>query len=171
MRLYDINMQIMQLLDNLDFDPETGEISETTEETLDKIDQLQIEKSEILKYLAKVELNYRADSEALKAEEKRLHERRDRIGKKADRLISILDRECGGKKTDLGVATLSYRKTSSVSIDDLDAAYHYLRDSNYKNCYSIPEPEIKKNEVKKLLADGVKVPGIVIVNGVSIRLG
>ena len=170
MKLYEINVQLMQLVDDLDFDPETGEIGETTEETMDKIDALQIEKNEILQYLAECELNLRADAEALKAEEKRLHDRRDRIGKRADRLISVLDRECGGVKRDLGVATLCYRQTSSLAVDDPDAAYHFLRDFNYKKCYSIPAPEIRKDEVKKLLKDGVEVPGTRIVNGVSINL-
>ena len=36
------------------------------------------------------------------------------------RTIAILDRECGGEKTELGVATLCYRKSSRVEITDED---------------------------------------------------
>lgn len=32
--------------------------------------------------------------------------------------MKVLDRECASEKTDLGVATFSYRKTSHVDVSD-----------------------------------------------------
>ncbi len=54
----------------------------------------------------------------LEAEEKRLKDRRQRMEKRHENLIAILDRECGGQKTDLGVATLCYRKSTRVEVSN-----------------------------------------------------
>lgn len=42
--------------------------------------------------------------------------------KKDDRLMKIIDRECAGEKTDLGIAVVSYRKSESLEITDAAAA-------------------------------------------------
>lgn len=159
MKLYEVNQQIMSVLDQIDFDPETGEINCDIDSLMAELDGLQMEKKRILEYLAKVVLNNRAESAALKAEEKRLKGRRERLDKKSERIVNIIDRECDGIKTDLGVATVSYRKTSSLVVDDSDAAVDWLEAHNLSQCYTQPEAYVNKTETKKLINSGVEVPG------------
>ena len=118
MKLYEINLEIMRLVDAIQFDEETGEILGEADELFEQINALQMEKSKILEYLAKLVLNIRGDVASLKAEENRLKDRRQRLEKKEARLLRVLDRECAGQTTDLGVATLGYRKTSRVEVED-----------------------------------------------------
>lgn len=158
MKLYEVNQAILDALDRLEFDPETGEIGDNTDEVMKELDSLQMEKHRILVYLAKVALNNRAESSALKDEEKRLKDRRERLDRKTERIIHILDRECG-EKTDLDIATLSYRKTSSLIVDDNAKAVRWLKRHKYKDCFTKPEPEVSKNPVKQLIGSGVEVPG------------
>ncbi|WP_068540660.1 siphovirus Gp157 family protein [Olegusella massiliensis] len=75
MKLYEINQQIAELIDRIDIDCETGEIGESTDEVLKELDALEMERTDILTYLAKLVLNTRSDVAALKAEEARLKER------------------------------------------------------------------------------------------------
>ena len=79
MKLYEINLEIMRLVDAIQFDEETGEILGEADELFDQINALQMEKRKILEYLAKLVLNIRADAASLKAEENRLKERRQRL--------------------------------------------------------------------------------------------
>ena len=107
MKLYEVNAQIIALLDQLESDPETGEVPSAEEEEaiISQINALAMKREDILQYLAKLTLNCRAEAAALKAEEARLKQRRDALDRKEARLIMILDRECDGQTTDLGVAT------------------------------------------------------------------
>ena len=127
MKLYEINAEILRLTDAIEFDEETGEILGDADELFTQIQSLQMEKKSILEYLAKLVLNIRAEAAAAKTEEQRLKARRDRLAKKEDRLMKILDRECAGEKTDLGVATFAYRKTSHVDVSDAEKAIRWLK--------------------------------------------
>ena len=170
MKLYEVNQQIEELIVQLEPDPETGEIPANEDEIIAQINALALKREDILQYLAKLALNTKATVASMKAEEKRLQDRRRRMEQRQDRLIAILDRECGGEKTDLGVATLCYRKTSHVEITDKDAALAWLKKTGHDDCYRIPEPEISKLYVGKLLDAGDAVPGAERVAGVSCYL-
>ena len=84
--------------------------------------------------------------------------------------MEILNRECRGEKTSLGVATLSYRKTSRLEVTDSDAAVSWLKRKKYTDCFRIPAPEVAKTEVKKLIASGVNVPGCTVIEDLSCSL-
>lgn len=170
MKLYEINEEIQHLTDQIEFDDETGEILCDIDAIYSGIAALQMERKSILEYLAKLVLNLRAESAAVKAEEQRLKKRRDKLTRKEERLVSILDRECAGEKTDLGVATLSYRKTSHVEVADSNAAVLWLRNHNYRDCYRVPAPEVSKAGVKKLINGGEHVPGCAVVEDLSCSL-
>ena len=170
MKLYEIHAAILSLLDQLEPDPETGELPDSTDAVLERIDALQMEKHSILEYLAKLVLNLRAEISAVKAEDNRLKERRTRLEKTSDRLMKILDRECAGQKTDLGVATFSYRKTSRVEVEDAEKAVRWLKRNKFTECFRIPAPEVAKAEVKKLISAGTKVPGCTVVQDYSCSL-
>lgn len=170
MKLYEVNHKIAELADRLDIDYETGEVGEGTDEILKELDALEMERTDILTYLAKLVLNCRSDAAALKAEEARLKERRQKLERKDLRLMEILDRECHGEKTDLGVATLCYRKTSRVEVSDSDSAIGWLKANGHDECYRTPAPEVNKSDIKKLLTAGCKVPGTKLIEDYSCSL-
>ncbi len=169
MKLYEINQEIERLTNVVEYDPEraafidtdTGEI--LTEEELDGLfEQLQMDKHEILTWLAKEVLNLRADIDAYKAEEKRLKDRRVRLEKKAERFLRIIDRECNGETTDFGVATMKYITTHPVEIENEAAALSYLGQT-HPECLKVTT-EISKTEVKKLIQKGWAIPGIELLD-------
>ncbi|MBR1711133.1 MAG: siphovirus Gp157 family protein [Clostridia bacterium] len=170
MKLYEVNQQIETLLDQLEPDPETGEIPANEDEIIAQINALAMKREDILQYLAKLSLDAKATVQAMKAEEKRLHDRRAQMERKQEQLIAILDRECGGQKTDLGVATLCYRKTSHVEVTDKSALLHWLKTEGHDDCYRVPEPEISKLNVGRLLDAGVQVEGAERVQSTSCYL-
>ena len=170
MRLYEVNQEIQRLLLLIEPDPETGEVPDNCDELLEQLNALTMKRSDILEYLAKVVLDIRADITALKAEERRLKDRRTILEHKEDRLMQVLDRECAGQKTDCGVATISYRKTTRVDVSDAEKAVRWLKRNKYTDCYRIPEPEVSKTNVRRLLQDGVNVPGVVLTQDMSCSL-
>lgn len=169
MKLYEVNRAIEELALKLDPDPETGEVT-ATEDILNELDTLQMERSRILEYLAKLVLNCRAEATSIKAEEKRLAERRHSLEDRDARLMQILDRECAGQKTDCGVATVNYRATSRVDVSDSRKAISWLKRHKYTDCYRTPEPEVNKTDIKKLLSAGKKIPGVTLVQDRSCSL-
>ena len=170
MKLYEINQQIYELILRLEPDPDTGEIATATDDIITELNALEMQRSDILQYLAKLVLDVRAEISTLKAEEKRLHERRAALERKDERLMDILDRECTGEKTDCGVATVCYRKTTKVDIQDNTIAIDWLIQNGYKDFIRYAEPEISKNDVKKLLSSGSEIPGAVLVQDISCSL-
>lgn len=170
MKLYEVKEEIMRLMDAIEFDPETGEVLCDTDELYRQIHSLQMERRSILEYLAKLVINLRAEVTAIKAEEQRLKARRDRLARKEERLMQVLDRECAGEKTDLGVATFSYRKTSRVDVSDAVKAIRWLKRHKHTDCFRVPAPEVAKAEVKRLFTAGIKVPGCALVEDRSCQL-
>ena len=172
MKLYEINNEILTLLEQLEPDPETGEVPSDEAEAaiIAQINALAMKRGDILEYLAKEALNAKAEAAALKEEEKRLHERRQKMERRQDKLIAILDRECGGQKTPLGVATLSYRHTTRVEITDKRVALFWLKEKGFDDCYHQPDPEIYKSSVGRLLDAGEHIPGISRVPNVTCYL-
>jgi hypothetical protein len=170
MKLYEVNEEILRLTEQITVDEETGEISGDVDTVCSQLEALQMERRSILEFLARLVLNLRAEIAALKAEETRLHERRSRLEKKVERLLQILDRECAGEKTYLGVATLQYRKTTRVEVSDAAKAISWLKRRKLTDCFRIPAPEVAKAEVKKLLSAGTRVPGCALVEDRSYSL-
>lgn len=170
MKLYEVNQEIQRLLLLIEPDPETGEIPDNCDEVLEQLNALTMKRSDILEYLAKVVLDIRSDITALKNEEKRLKDRRTVLEHKEERLMQIIDRECDGQKTDCGVATVSYRKTTRVDILDAAKAVRWLKRNKFTDCFRVPEPEVSKANVKKLLQDGKAVPGVTLTQDMSCSL-
>ncbi len=161
MKLYEVNEAIMKAIDILD--EEGGEINDITTQVLAELDNLQMERTRILEYLAKAAINIRSEAAALKAEEDRLKKRRQALEHKEERLVGILDRECGGEKTNLGIATVTYRKSESLEIMNSEEACEWLRANGHAECIRIPAPEVMKDAVKKLMKNETEVPGVKLV--------
>lgn len=169
MKLYEVNAAIMNAIDILD--EADGEVNEATEQVMEELDALEMERDRILEYLAKAALNIRSEAAAIKAEEDRLKKRRQVLEHKEERLIGILDRECAGVKKDLGVATLSYRKSESLEVIDQALTISWLHDNGHDDCIRTPAPEIMKDAVKKLVKNDTEIPGVSLVtkNNCSLR--
>lgn len=169
MHLYEIEAQINEILDSC-LDYETGEIDTSNEDAMVRLSQLNMEKQNILTWIAKKVLNTRSDMAALKAEEDRLKERRLKLERLEEHLISILDRECRGQKTDFGVATLSYRRSQRVDISDEHKTIEWLKRYAFDNDNVLKTTvTINKTELKKILKDN-EVPGAVITDCVNASL-
>lgn len=171
MKLYEINEAVETLLSALTVDPETGEVPADADEVIAQLDALAMEKRAVLEYLAKVVLNLRADQAAVKAEEARLKERRERMERREASVMAILDRECAGEKTDLGVATVSYRASEATEITSEADARTWLMSEGYDDCLKYAEPTINKTALKKLIKSGVSVPGacVTVRNNCSLK--
>lgn len=170
MKLYEVNEALENLLLLLEPDPETGEVSADFDSVLAEINALQMERSRILEYLAKLVLNCRSDVAAIKTEEDRLKERRQRVERKADRIMEILKRECGGENTDCGVATVRYRNTEKLDVADGRSTIEWLEQHGYDTFIRYKEPEVSKSDVKKLIKAGAEIPGAAIVKEQSCSL-
>ena len=163
MKLYEINDAIETLLNALTVDAETGEVPVSADEIIEQLDALSMERTKVLEYLAKKVLNIRADMYAISHEIERLEERRDDCKIHIDSIMRVLDRECHGEKTDLGVATVQYRSSEVTEVPDEDAAVKWLMDSDYQDLVRIQRKvSVDKTGVKKLIASGVAVPGVVV---------
>lgn len=170
MKLYEINAELEKAIDELDFDFETGEMGENYDDALfQKVQELSIERTELLQYLAKVALNTKAEAEAVKYEMDRLAKRKKTLDNRYASLVNILDRECAGEKTDLGVATVSYRSTAKVEIADEIACLAWLKDNNHKEAFKVEE-KINKTELKAIIKKEGDVPGAEIVSSKSCSL-
>ena len=170
MKLYEVNQQILELLDRLEPDPETGEIPADEDAIIAEINALAMQRQEILQYLAKLVLNARAEAAMLKAEEQRLKVRRAAMENREQRIMGILDRECGGEKTDLGVAVFSYRRSPHLEVEDPGKAIRWLKRNKHMDCFRVREPEVAKTEVTRLINSGVHVPGCSVVYSNSCSL-
>ena len=170
MKLYEINSEIEALMMSIEPDPETGEIPFNIDEITDQINALVIKREEILQYLAKMVLNARSDAGALKAEETRLKERREALEKKEERILKILDRECGGQTTNLGVATMKYTSSKVLDVMDEDTAVKWLKRHKLSYAIKVVAPTINKTEVKKIIKAGKEVPGCFVRDNRSYSL-
>ena len=170
MKLYEINEAIETLLAALTVDPETGEVPADADDVIAQLDALSMERTAVLEYLAKEVLNLRADQAAVKAEESRLKERRERMERREESIMNVLDRECAGRKTDLGVATVQYRTSEATEITDEAGARTWLMDEGYDDCLKYAEPAIDKAALKKLIKSGVEVPGAAVTKRVNCSL-
>lgn len=170
MKLYEISEKIEAIMDSMEVDEETGEVIETDERTEERLMALDMERKDILGWLAKLALNARAEAAALREEEQRLRGRRARKEREEQRLLAIIDRECAGVKTDLGVATASYRRTTRLEVGDEGKACRWLKRHGHSDCYRTPEPVVLKPEVKRLVQNGEAVPGCLLVEGLSFSL-
>ena len=170
MRLYEINAAIETLLAALTVDEETGEVPADADEVITQIDALSMERSAVLEYLAKEVLNLRADQAAVKAEEKRLKDRRERIAARESAIMIVLDRECAGQKTNLGVATVSYRESETTDITGEADAITWLAANGHGDVLKFSDPVIDKMALKALIKSGVTVPGACITRHTNYSL-
>lgn len=170
-KLYEIRGEMEQLLSSLSqrIDPETGEICEggteigmTTDEILTALDALEGEKADKLQQVVRFRKNLAATIEAIRAEEKKLAERRKALENNMERIDSVIREMTGGQTTDFGFAKVSFRRVTPLVIEDQREVMCWAYEHERTDLLRIPEPEINKPELKKVIQAGEAVPGAYI---------
>lgn len=151
--LYEINEQLLSCIDT-----ETGEILET-----DKFDGLQIERSEKLENIALWYKNLQSEAQAYKTEKDLFAEKQKRSEKKADSLKNYLDTALKGNKFNTVKVDISYRKSASVNVLDIDKL-----PEEYKK--SVTTVSADKVELAKILKTGVSIDGAEIIESNNIQI-
>jgi uncharacterized membrane protein YheB (UPF0754 family) len=155
MKTYDIKSEfyaILELLENEEFDQETGELidnSEAIQQLLNEIEAERDTKANNIAYLIK---EAKDTENALKAEIDRLNQRKKMFIREQESLKQLLDFLLNGEKLKTDKFTFSYRNSLSVKILDKD-----LIPAEYLNVKEVFTPD--KNKIKEALPNFENVTG------------
>ena len=138
-------------------DPETGEI-----DNVEAFEALQMERTEKAANMALWALDLKDEQESIRGEIKRLQGRLAAAERKEKSLKDYLGFILAGEKLKTPRVTVSYRATEAVEITDEEAVRHFGEVSGYDAILKYKAPEISKTEIKKLIQDGVTIPGAVL---------
>lgn len=158
--LFEIESGIAEILENgfnsACIDPETGEIDEA--KALGYLDALQIERGRKIENIALYIKSLKAEAEAIKAEEKRLKERREAKERKAERMSDYLKYSMlafNEKQFETARVALSFRASKQVIVSDMDKLDKaYIKEK--------VEYSADKTAIKKAIDAGVIVAGAYI---------
>lgn len=155
MNLYEIDEAIMNCVD-----AETGEIIDE-----EQLSRLQMERDEKIENVALWIKNLNADAEAFNAEKKAFEVRQKEAENKAKFLKGWLSRCLAGSAYKSTKVTISFRRSESVQINDIDAIADF--DTQY---IRYAEPTADKMAIKKALKDGIAIPGAELVESQNIQI-
>lgn len=160
MKIYEIPGALRELLDNLDPDPDTGEVDG---EALAAYAEYNAAAAEKLEGTACYCRELLAESEAIKAEEERLAKRRKALENKSERLKNYLmpALEAMGGKVKGIMASVRIGKSQAVTVFDIDA----LPDT-FKHVKTTIDPD--KVALKKALKSGEVIPGAALEDRQSV---
>ena len=123
--LYELDANIIELLENgfnsACIDEETGEIDEN--KVNQYLEELQIDRKDKIENIAVFIKSLEADALAIKAEEKKLKERREAKERKTERMKEYVKQSLllhGDMKFETPRVVLTFRKSDTVVIDDLN---------------------------------------------------
>ena len=148
MTIYDIDQRILELVD-----PETGELLD-----FDAFDELKMERDRKIESMALWVKELTATASAIKAEVDTLIERKNAVERRCESLKRYLAEILQGEKFTTPRCAVSFRKSTSVQVDDQDQLVRWLEQNGYDDCVKYKEPEVSKAEVGKLLKSGMPVP-------------
>lgn len=157
MSIYTIDRDILALVD-----PETGEISDW-----EAFEQLQMERDAKIENTACYYKNTMAEAAAIKAEVDALKKRCEVLENRGKRLKEYLAYALNGQKFESPKCAISWRKTTSVQLNDEAAVIDWAQRMNRDDILKYTAPAVNKAELAKLLKNDVEVPGAEIVVGQS----
>lgn len=151
MSLYTMTAELTRLIEAI----EMGEIPE--EAIADTLEAVSAEWGERADAVLSAIKNYRAECEAIRAEEKALAERR----KRKERVISRLEGYVTESLNKLGRSSyesarhvVRFTTSSAVVVDNLDALIKYARENGKPELLrTVTEVSANKDEIKKILRD------------------
>lgn len=144
-KLYEIDKKLEEAFEKA-IDPETGEMND--EEAFEQYEALSLERDAKIEGIALWIKNMKSDAEAIKAEKLALADRQKHLENKVERVTAFLERALAGEKFQSARVAISYRKSTSVEIED--TAVYYLPMDYLK---------IKKEPDKMLIKDFLKAGG------------
>ena len=148
--LYDINQDILSCVDL-----ETGEILD-----VEKLDALQLEREAKLEGVALWVKDLKAEAEAVKAEADKLNARKKALENKMEGLKTWLLMALGGEKLKTPRCNVYQTHGQRVSVPDEAGLIGFLQTLDDPDRFlRFKEPELKKDEIKKALKDGIVIPG------------
>ena len=140
--LYEIDNDILECVDM-----ETGEIVDE-----EKLNALEMERDAKIEAVILWRKDLLAEADAVKAEGKKLYDRARVCDNKAEQLKRYIERALNGDKFKTERCAVSYRKSTSVVIDDvLSVPTKYLKD--------LREDWFSKSAIKEALEKGEEVKG------------
>ena len=157
MNLYEINEAIMNCIDQ-----ETGEVVD-----IEALNNLSMERDSKIENLALWYKNLMADAEALKAEKNAFAEREKAAKNKAESIKRYLSAVLDGEKFTTDKCALSFRKSESVEVLDIDA---FMSDDRAENYLKYAEPTVNKTELKKALKNGETFKGVLLSSNNNIQI-
>lgn len=150
--LFEIKKEILECIDL-----ETGEIIAP-----EKLETLQMDKHEKLRNIAFVALNAAADAKAYEEQEKKFAARKKAAKATVSWAKETLARELAGKKMKEAEFSVSYRKSESVEIADINAV---------PDEFLAPQPpKVDKVGLKKAVKGGAVIDGVTLVEKQNIQI-
>lgn len=162
MTLYEIDKNIEALVNTVD--PDTGEITVDN----DMLDALLMERDAKIENIACYIKNLVAESKAIKEEETALSARRKTTEKKAERLKDYLTYALQGEKFQTAKCAVSFRKSTSVEVDD--SFVEWAQASGNEDLLRYKLPEVDKTAVKERLTGGEAFDFARLVQNTSITI-
>lgn len=171
--LYELDEQYQQAIDNLSFDPETGEIKEFSLDDIEgELNEKRLRVAAYIKNLEAEAAQFKARCDEVIARKKAVV---DRNTKRADAMRSMLvmSLRMSGHDEVKGNGDIERIKlkspTKSVDIFDEDKLIEFCENNDWTSEYELPlfKQETKivpiKNNIKEFIEGGHEVPGAVIV--------
>ena len=148
--LYEIDQEILDCVD-----PESGEILD-----VEKLDALQMEREEKLEGVALWIKDMKAEAEAIKAEADKLTARKKALDNKIDGLKNWLTMALDGGKLKTARCNVYLTHSQRLAVADEQKLIGYLQNTRVPDEFlRFREPELRKDEIKKALKEGVYLPG------------
>lgn len=157
MSIYDIDDAILSIVDM-----ETGEIEDEK-----RFDELQMERTQKVENIGCFYKNLVAEAKAMKEEEANIAQRRKAVENKAERIKNLLIYALNGAKFESPRLRCSYRKASSVQVDD--SFISWARE-NADDLLTFKEPTPNKTAIKAALAEGREIEHAEIVTRESLQV-
>ena len=159
MKLYEIAPALRFALDDIEVDPETGEIL-----SADALHAVEAEAADKIEATALYLRELDAEAKAAKEEADRMLARVKSMQKRSDYLKAmLLDALHATGKVKTGRVTVSIRTTQAVAVDE---------GANLPEAYTTVKTTVSPNKVaiKQALLDGVEVPGCHIEERESVQI-
>jgi len=160
MNLYEINTQIMDAYDKA-IDTETGEILD--ESLFSLIDELEMQRDEKIKNLGLWVKNLKSDVNSIDEEIKALQAMKERKKSKVSSIERYIQGNLQGNKFDGGIVQISFRKTQSVMVEDIER----IPDA-FKRVKTTIEAD--KMALKEALKNGEIIDGAMLMDNLSMTI-
>ena len=148
--LYEIDNEILSCVDM-----ETGEILDT-----EKLDTLQMEREKKLEGVALWVKDLKAEADAVKAEADKLTARKKALDNKIESIKIWLTGALCGEKLKTARCNVYQTHSQRLAVADEDQLICFLQtQKNPDRFLRFRDPELRKDELKKALKDGMAIPG------------